>query len=139
MNKIHVSSEINPLKKVLIHTPGPELEKMTPETSLELLYDDILVLEAARREHRQLKGVLSKVSKPLEIQDLLKEILGDKKIRKNLIQELCKKLGAGEIVHDLESLDSAQLAEQLITGTQIKRNTFQRYLSPKQYALPPLP
>ena len=32
MEKIHVTSEIGPLKKVLLHRPGNELLNLTPDT-----------------------------------------------------------------------------------------------------------
>ena len=41
MSKIHVTSEIAPLKKVLLHKPGNELLNLTPDTLSRLLFDDI--------------------------------------------------------------------------------------------------
>ena len=41
MGSIHVTSEIKPLKKVLLHRPGKELLSLTPETLERLLFDDI--------------------------------------------------------------------------------------------------
>ena len=38
---IHVTSEIKPLKKVLLHRPGKELLNLTPDTLERLLFDDI--------------------------------------------------------------------------------------------------
>ncbi|HHJ51787.1 MAG TPA: arginine deiminase, partial [Caldithrix abyssi] len=49
--QVHVRSEIDELKSVIVHTPGRELEMMTPDAADELLYDDILNLEAARAQH----------------------------------------------------------------------------------------
>ena len=48
---IHVTSETGPLKKVLLHRPGLELEHLTPTSLEQLLFDDIPYLAAARREH----------------------------------------------------------------------------------------
>ena len=36
---IHVTSEIKPLKKVLVHRPGKELLNSTPDTLSRLLFD----------------------------------------------------------------------------------------------------
>ena len=41
MSNIHVTSEIGPLKKVLLHRPGKELLNLTPDTLERLLFDDI--------------------------------------------------------------------------------------------------
>lgn len=51
MAAINVKNEIRPLKKVLLHRPGKELERLTPGTLEELLFDDIPFLEVAQQEH----------------------------------------------------------------------------------------
>ncbi|MBD3224461.1 MAG: arginine deiminase [Caldithrix sp.] len=139
MNNVNVSSEISPIKTVIIHTPGMELERMTPEASMELLYDDILQLSSAREQHAQLKQVLQKVCQPLEVSDLLMDILEDEKIKVSLVHKLCRQLDALEMENFLISLSADALAEQLILGTELKRDTLQRFLSTRNYALPPLP
>lgn len=139
MDNIHVCSEINPLKKVVIHTPGQELEQMFPETAAELLYDDILNVEAAQKQHDQLSGVLAKVSEPVQIKDLLSELLKDDEKKKNLISDLCGRLNSCEEASLLHDLDSKTLANQLICGTNLNRNTLEKFLSPRHFALPPLP
>jgi len=48
---IHVQSEIRPLKKVLLHRPGQELEQLVPNSLERLLFDDIPYLQGARSEH----------------------------------------------------------------------------------------
>ena len=44
---IYVKSEIAPLKRVMLHRPGQELEHLTPNTLDRLLFDDIPYLEVA--------------------------------------------------------------------------------------------
>lgn len=51
MTAINVKSEIKPLKKVLLHRPGKELLKLTPDSLERLLFDDIPFLEVAQKEH----------------------------------------------------------------------------------------
>ena len=48
---INVTSETGPLKKVLLHRPGVELEQLTPEVLESLLFDDIPFLKVAKEEH----------------------------------------------------------------------------------------
>lgn len=48
---ICVSSEIRPLKKVLLHRPGSELEQLVPNQLDRLLFDDIPYLAGAQQEH----------------------------------------------------------------------------------------
>ena len=58
MKGIHVTSEIKPLKKVLLHRPGKELLNLTPDTLGELLFDDIPFLPVAQAEHDAFAKVL---------------------------------------------------------------------------------
>ncbi|MDO4701915.1 MAG: arginine deiminase [Erysipelotrichaceae bacterium] len=58
MTKIHVTSEIKPLKKVLLHRPGEELLNLTPTTLSELLFDDIPDLVKAQEEHDRFAQIL---------------------------------------------------------------------------------
>ena len=58
MGSIHVTSEIKPLKKVLLHRPGKELLNLTPETLERLLFDDIPFLKVAQQEHDAFAKIL---------------------------------------------------------------------------------
>src|SRR3989442_1048534 len=44
MARVRVTSEIGPLRAVLVHTPGPELLAVTPGNRADYLYDDIIDL-----------------------------------------------------------------------------------------------
>ena len=55
---IYVKSEIAPLKRVMLHRPGQELEHLTPGTLDRLLFDDIPYLEVAQQEHDRFAQVL---------------------------------------------------------------------------------
>ena len=48
---INVRSEIAPLKKVMLHRPGQELEQLVPNSLERLLFDDIPYLQGAQQEH----------------------------------------------------------------------------------------
>lgn len=136
---INVNSEIGPLEAVVVHTPGEEMENMTPDTAAEVLYDDILNLQLAGREHRQLKGVLERVANTIELRDLLVGVLDIAEVRKTLLQSLCKLFDCPEIFDELVDLDSFALARQLIEGTPKKPISLEKYLSSSPYAIPPLP
>ena len=55
---IYVKSEIAPLKRVMLHRPGQELEHLTPGTLDRLLFDDIPFLAGAQEEHDRFAQVL---------------------------------------------------------------------------------
>ena len=57
-DNINVKSEINTLKKVLLHRPGEEVENLTPETLERLLFDDIPYLEVMQKEHDEFADIL---------------------------------------------------------------------------------
>ena len=48
---LSVHSEIGPLRKVMLHRPGSELLKLSPDSLERLLFDDIPFLSEAQREH----------------------------------------------------------------------------------------
>ena len=55
---INVKSEIGPLKKVMLHRPGSELEHLVPGELERLLFDDIPYLKIAQEEHDRFAQIL---------------------------------------------------------------------------------
>ncbi|MCK5867171.1 MAG: arginine deiminase [Mycoplasmataceae bacterium] len=49
--KIKVYSEIGKLRKVLLHRPGKEVSRIYPEIFERILFDDIMWLEQAQKDH----------------------------------------------------------------------------------------
>ena len=47
----HVDSEVGQLKQAIVHRPGIELGRLTPENVDELLFDDVMWAHRAREEH----------------------------------------------------------------------------------------
>ena len=86
--QINIDSEIGALNAVMVHRPGKEIENMTPATAAEVLYDDILNLQLASREHDQLTGVLRRVADVYQFEDLLRDALSDTHMKGLLIDEL---------------------------------------------------
>ena len=82
---ISVQSEIGKLDAVLLHTPGAEVENMTPRMAQRALYSDILNLSIARKEYEQIEGVLSKVARVYQVRDLLARVLDDAEARRELV------------------------------------------------------
>lgn len=73
---INVTSEINTLKKVLLHRPGAELLNLTPDTLEELLFDDIPDLEKAQIEHDAFAEILrSNGVEVVYLEDLMAETI----------------------------------------------------------------
>jgi len=86
---LNVTSEIGKLKAVLLHKPGKELERLTPDYLRDLLFDDIPWLRKMRDEHDEFANVLrQRGAKVYYIEDLLTEILTDLDVKRNLINDI---------------------------------------------------
>jgi arginine deiminase len=46
-----VDSEVGRLRQVILHRPGLELSRLTPDNAADLLFDDVLWADRAREEH----------------------------------------------------------------------------------------
>ena len=101
---VDVTSEIGPLQTVLVHTPGPELEAVTPGNREDYLYDDIIDLEIAQKEHRQFVSVLRRFATVLQVRDLLAEVLAQPAARDFLITKTMDVVASDEIAQRLGTL-----------------------------------
>ncbi|MBW8332260.1 MAG: arginine deiminase [Prolixibacteraceae bacterium] len=136
--KVEVNSEIGQLEGVIIHTPGLEVEEMTPENAERALYSDILNLSVASDEYATFKGVLNKITRTFEVRDLLSDILASEPVKTNLLQDICFNESAMEILPLLMEQNPTELSRQLIQGVYLERNNLTRYLSLERFSLRPL-
>ena len=51
MTTFHVDSEVGALQQVIVHRPGLELSRLTPQNVHDLLFDDVMWASRAREEH----------------------------------------------------------------------------------------
>ena len=150
-----VHSEVGRLRKVLVCRPGLAHRRLTPSNASDLLFDDVLWVTMAQRDHADFVNKLqSRGVEVVELHDLLAETMAipeardwllDRKITPNLV-------GLG-MVDDtrafLDSLASAQLAEYLIGGlaTSDVPDAFRpgfvslarESTGAREYLMPPLP
>ena len=136
--QINVSSEIGKLNGVILHTPGQELQNMTPETAQKALYSDILNLTVAQEEYAQLKGVLQKTATTFEVSDLLRDVLKSDKVRFDIINKVCTNENAIDIRDYLLGLNHEELGRQLIEGVVMHKDSLTKFLSKDKYSLQPL-
>lgn len=116
---VNLNSEVGRLRAVVLHRPGPELEKMTPDTIHQALYSDLLNTEVAREEYRQLEAVLKQVCDPFYIDDLLQETLAQSEAaRRFLIESLGQDAVLLPFVEELKSCPVSEWAERLILGKE---------------------
>ena len=105
---VEVTSEIAPLESVLVHTPGPELEAVTPGNREDFLYDDIIDLEIAQREHRQFVSVLRRFGRVLQVRELLADVLQQPEARQFLITKTMDVVPDDELAR--QTIATGQLA-----------------------------
>ena len=135
---LNITSETAKLNAVILHTPGNEVENMTPVNARKALYSDILSLNIASQEYRQLSGVLSKVATTYQVSDLLKSVLDNPIGRSRLVEDVCRAEGAEDLMEELAALPSDVLARYLIEGMPLKYSTLTDFLSGEKFGLSPL-
>ncbi len=120
-NKVSVTSEIAPLKRVIVHRPDDGIARISPKKAEELLFDDIVHLPQMQEEHRVFTDVLKAfmgADNVMEVGQLLEEALRD---NDEIKQEFLKRVTDYEELPSsftkvLEELPPENLAKVLITG-----------------------
>ncbi len=136
---VHVSSEIGRLNEVLVHPPGAELLAVTPSTRADYLYDDIMEVGRAQKEHRRFVAVLERFSKVHHVRDLLAEVLADDDTREIFIKETLDLIPSEPLSRELHEMNPFDLVKTLIEGKEEHPGQLTRTLNECGYTLPPLP
>jgi arginine deiminase len=116
---VRVGSEIGALEAVICHTPGAELLAITPSTREDFLYDDIIDLEKARREHHRFKAILSRFCEVYEVRDLLEEIVDEPEVRPFLIERVMDVARSEPLARQLLEIPAAELVSLFIEGREV--------------------
>lgn len=89
-----VRSETDHLRQVIVHTPGAEMDMVSPLDREALLFEDILFLSHARKEHELMCAVFEKVigaeDGVLQISTLLREAFDTDEARFSFVDQLCE-------------------------------------------------
>ena len=137
MSNIQITSEIGKLEAVIIHTPGQEVENMTPANAEKALYSDILNLPISQQEHKFFEESLKKISKTYQLRDLLSEILKIEHVREDLIKQIFHNQKV-KFIDALLAMDAQHLSANIIEGIELQKNTLSKYLNPDRFAVQPL-
>ncbi|RAG85070.1 arginine deiminase [Streptacidiphilus pinicola] len=71
-----VNSEVGVLRQVILHEPGLEFERLTPDNKDALLFDDVVWVERAQQEHQAFQQIFRNRGVTVHLlQDLLTETL----------------------------------------------------------------
>jgi arginine deiminase len=146
-----VTSEIGPLRQVILHRPDLELRRLTPANKDELLFDELVWVSKAREEHDNFADLLRDQGVDVRLlTDLLADVLAAQGLRRALIEAVCTPDVAGvELVGRLRGylsdLTPADLAQRLVGGLTLRELPGAQdgfvggVLGPYAFLLPPLP
>jgi arginine deiminase len=150
-----VHSEVGQLRKVMVCSPGLAHSRLTPSNCDKLLFDDVLWVENAKRDHLDFVSKMrDRGIEVLEMHGLLAETMAVPEGKKWVLdqQVVPNQVGLGfidELRAYLESLDNLRLAETLIGGMSIHDfpeahsgaafKAVREAAGVTEYLLPPLP
>ncbi|MCX0243583.1 MULTISPECIES: arginine deiminase [Streptomyces] len=150
-----VHSEVGRLRKVLVCAPGLAHRRLTPTNAADLLFDDVMWVENAQRDHAGFVAALTaRGVEVVELHDLLAQTMAVPGARDWLLDRKITANEAGLGLIDstrafLETLDPRTLAEFLIGGlatTDLPDDYRPPYVAlaresagVREYVMPPLP
>lgn len=117
-----VSSEIGKLRSVLVHRPGIEIARITPDNKDALLFDDLLWLERAQEEHDRFTSLMTdRGTEVVYFEDLLRDILDMEETRGEIIDDIITPARCGAAVSErlrssLREADCDQVVDVLLGG-----------------------
>jgi arginine deiminase len=150
----HVDSEVGRLRQVILHRPGLELKRLTPDNAAELLFDDVLWVTEAQAEHDAFARALRDQKVVVHYYgELFAQTLEISAARTYVLDRIFDARLQGPLAVDalrgaLDGISAAELASFLIGGIT-KREMLElgpepksiafHSLNPDDFVLPPLP
>jgi len=149
-----VDSEVGRLRQVILHRPGLELKRLTPDNAADLLFDDVLWVSRAQQEHDAFADVLRSRGVVVHYySDLLAQTLDITAARDYILDGVFDSRWHGPLAVDqlraaVDGLDSPALADYLVGGitkreiaelTPEPKSIAFHSLDPDGFVLAPLP
>ena len=122
MQALGVHSEVGKLRTVLVCRPGLAHQRLTPANAAELLFDDVIWVQEAQKDHYDfVLKMRERGVEVLELHEMLAETLAHKAARDWLLDRRVSVndvgLGVASFVRAwLDEMPAARLAEHLIGG-----------------------
>ena len=149
----HVDSEVGQLRQVIVHRPGLELARLTPDNVHDLLFDDVMWAVQARVEHDAFAAQLREQGVTVHhFGDLLAEALDAAGARAFVQDQLTTATRFGPALDrpldDLVASTPAHTLADLLVGGVLKRDVAEllhtssllmEYLGDDDFLLRPLP
>lgn len=146
---VQIYNEYDRLEAVMVHRPGPEIERLTHENMKDFLFEDVPYLRRMQDEHDAFTSQLrAHGAEVYELTTLLADVLADVSVRSELLRQVCATAGVPAIAEDLSGLKYWALSDLVtllfagLTASEYKKASGQR-LSPRgsdeHYILSPVP
>jgi len=134
-----VDSEVGRLRQVILHRPGLELKRLTPDNAADLLFDDVLWVSRAQQEHDAFANALRSRGVTVHYyRDLFAQTLDNTAARDYILDRVFDSRWHGPLAADhlraaVNGLDSPGLAGYLVGGIT-KREISELAPEPKSIA-----
>jgi len=103
--RLRINNEYDKLEAVLVHRPGREIERLTPENCHRFLFEDLPYLRRMQDEHDAFVATMRGHGvKVVYREDLLDDVLQDEAARKTLIDQVCAAESVPAVAEDLAAL-----------------------------------
>ncbi|NNF66586.1 MAG: arginine deiminase, partial [Gammaproteobacteria bacterium] len=152
MPRFYVGSEVETLRRVLLHRPELSLKRLTPRNFEDLLFDDVLRVEKAAQEHDLFASTLRDHDvEVLLLHDLLSETLDIPEAREWVLDRQVSEHQLGPMLADamreqMSEMSGSELSHALTGGltqddieVSVTSITAQLMLDDTDFLLPPLP
>lgn len=145
---LKLNSDFGKLKAVIMHRPGKEIERLTPDNTSELLFEDVPYLEGMQTEHDEFRALIRDAvnARVYRIHDLLVDILRDEQLKIRMFKTLLARMNSVALLEDiLARYSNAECAAMLVAGIKVKElrrkisGTFVESLEKEHYIINPSP
>lgn len=145
---LKLNSEFGKLKAVIMHRPGKEIERLTPDNTSELLFEDVPYLEGMQTEHDEFRALIRDAvnARVYRIHDLLVDILRNEQLKIRMFKTLLARMNSVALLEDiLARYSNAECAAMLVAGIKVKElrrkinGTFIEALEKESYIINPSP
>jgi len=119
---LRLYTEFGTLKRVIMHRPGWEIERLTPQNTSELLFEDVPYLESMQKEHDEYTNLIKNVTdaKVYRLRQLLLDILVDEHLKNSILKDALSQANQRNISEDIISTYStAETINLLIVGLRV--------------------
>ncbi len=145
---LSLHSEYGTPKTVITHRPGPEIERLSPYNTSELLFEDVPYLEVMQKEHDEFTNLIRETTgaNVFRLHDLLVEVLINDKILTDIFKQEFGKFGLEKHIGDIIfRYSTSECASILIAGIKVKElrqkynNPVLDKMNPNDYLIQPCP